>query len=90
MMDRVNDDMDSLACKRPLPENPTEVRPGPGKVAIMRMRYQMGEHLHHPADAKMDTEDERPSFHSGHWSCGDGVDESAIESDWGSADMGDY
>lgn len=90
MTERVNDEVDSAFCKRPLPQEPTSVRPGPDKVRILRARHESGTQLHHPNDTRMDDEDERPSAHSGHWGFGDGVDSSALESDWGCSDGGDY
>ncbi len=58
---------------RKLPNTATDARPGPDKVAVMRQRHSDGVQLHHPDDRKMDSEDERPSFHTGRWFLGDGV-----------------
>jgi len=40
-----------LAKIRPLPTTPTDIPPGPDKVAVLAARYAAGEQLYHPRDA---------------------------------------
>lgn len=45
--------------KLTVPKKPTTVPPGPDKVAVMEARYERGEQVRHPADARWEG-DERP------------------------------
>lgn len=40
---------------RPPPDAPTDITPGPGKVAVLARRYRAGRSLWHPGDATFET-----------------------------------